>query len=237
LTHRGAIRAINEDAVSVGNELLDETRPKFSAHLDAACPLMMIADGMGGHAHGATASRAAIQFIHTIAKMSLDRPAVERTICAANKHLYDLMAIRPEFVGMGTTIVGALFTASGIVHFNVGDSRLYRHRKGKLVLLSCDDVPVEIGHSRRSSHAITQSLGGRPRPTAIISHVGSTSVLERGDKILLCSDGLTDMVRDAVISETLDKSVQPESGAEALFDLAMKAGGQDNISIIVAQAN
>jgi serine/threonine protein phosphatase PrpC len=87
----------------------------------------------------------------------------------------------------------------------------------------------------RRSHQITQSLGGQLKPTRIRPHVGSTPPLSLGESLLLCSDGLTDMIGEKEISRTLDGAMGIGECAANLFELALKRGGNDNISIVIAQ--
>ena len=237
LTNRGALRENNEDAVSVGNRIFNgEVGPVFQ-DLDRACPVVMVADGMGGHPHGATASQSALKAGLAAIRQPIDHLVIESAVSAANDSLYEMMKHRSELVGMGTTLVGVAFTDRNIIHFNVGDSRAYRHRPGELSLLSHDDVPIgsagrELG---RSSHLITQSLGGRSTRTRILPHVGLKPPLGLNETILLCSDGLTDMVSDGKLLQTLDDVAGLRERASALFELAMKAGGRDNVSLVIAQ--
>ena len=125
MTHRGAVRPRNEDAVAVGNELLvgDMEAPR-AFRITGSAHVIMLADGMGGHARGELASRTALT-------MLMSRPTCNNLISwgdalqEANESLYDLMAERPDVRGLGTTIVGVVFSPSSLIVFNVGDSRAY----------------------------------------------------------------------------------------------------------------
>lgn len=233
-THPGYARAENEDAVAVGGRMLKRASDAFFGSLDSDLPLVMIADGMGGHAHGSTASEIAIRCLIGEIPNEPSDLHIAQSMSVANDQLYRMMADRPELTGMGTTIVGALFLDSEILHFNVGDSRAYRHQKGRLRQLSYDDVPAKGGSARRS-HAITQSIGGRTRWAAVAGHVGRDHALSQGDRLLLCSDGLTDMVQETDICDVLDSTERAEDAAGRLLKLALDAGGADNISVIIAQ--
>jgi PPM family protein phosphatase len=139
-------------------------------------------------------------------------------------------------LGMGTTLVGAFLTPAALVTFNVGDSRCYLFSAGQLVQLSHDDVPEgESNHfGPRRSHAITQALGGSSFPVAIEPHISADSPLAPGETLLLCSDGLTDMVAGQIISETLRSGKDPSRSVRKLAARAFSAGARDNISLIVA---
>ena len=149
ITHRGRLRERNEDALSVcGNVLTGTMREPFALAPTTEPLIMLIADGMGGHARGDVASRTAL-------KILMDRELDCRTLSdwvdalhAANHGLYDLMAEDPDAIGLGTTLVGAVVRRSGLMGFNVGDSRFYRHRQRGLVRLSVDDTPLGTAGSQ-----------------------------------------------------------------------------------------
>jgi PPM family protein phosphatase len=237
-THRGRVRPDNEDAIAIGDRILtgDMDAPVvMTAPIDSC--LLMIADGMGGHAHGAMASRAVLD--HLVAAVDqLSNPAsCTEVIEEANQHLFKLMHEHEEALGMGTTLLGTLLTADQMVTFNVGDSRCYLFSADQLVQLSYDDVPEgENNHfGRRRSHALTQALGGSSFPVAIKPHISVDSPLAPGETLLLCSDGLTDMVANQIISYTLRTAKDPLRSARELAAKAFRAGAKDNVSLIVAR--
>jgi PPM family protein phosphatase len=237
-THRGRIRAANEDSVALDGQLLvgDIAAPIAMTIAKESCGLM-IADGMGGHTHGAVASRAVLD--HLIADTErLASPATcADAIRAANDHLHELMQSDPTAIGMGTTLVGAALTSAQLLVFNVGDSRAYLHSHDHLIQLSRDDVPDggadEPGH--RLSHAITQAIGGAAFHVAIELHVSVEPPLLPGETLLLCSDGLTDMMADETIDHALGQNHGLESVARSLVAQAFRAGGNDNISLVLAR--
>jgi protein phosphatase len=196
----------------------------------------MIADGMGGHAHGAMASRAVLDYLVAAIDRLADPASCAEVIEDANQHLFDLMHEHEERLGMGSTIVGAVLKADQLVTFNVGDSRTYLFSSGQLIQLSRDDVPEEdkyrVGHRR--SHALTQALGGSSLPVAIEPHVTVEAPLASGETLLLCSDGLTDMVDHHAIESILRGARTPLMSVRRLVAEAFRAGGRDNISLITA---
>jgi protein phosphatase len=225
--------------IAVDRKVLAGDMDKPSVHRLIGCQhLLMIADGMGGHAQGALASRTALEMLKEIPDALSNEHTCRDAVGAANDRIYDEMNLRPSAAGMGTTIVGIALLPALIVHFNVGDSRAYRHKKGRLVRLSHDDIPPSPTHQRpvRTTHLITQSLGGRLTRTRISPHVGVGPPLARGEIILLCSDGLTDMVEDGEIVQVLDTVPDLVASVEDLFDRALRAGGRDNVSILVVHA-
>jgi hypothetical protein len=142
ITHSGRVRSQNEDAVAIDNHILtgDMYAPVVVAPPNDCC-LLMIADGMGGHAHGAMASRAVLDYLVAAVDRLSNPASCAEVVEEANRHLFELMHEHPEALGMGTTLVGAVLTANQLVTFNVGDSRCYLFSAGQLVQLSYDDVP------------------------------------------------------------------------------------------------
>ena len=133
---------------------------------------------------------------------------------------------------MGTTICGVMLEGARGTWFNVGDSRVYKVGPSALEQMSIDDVPLGE-RERRTSARITQCLGGSPRSVAIDVHLGKFSI-GVDDKILVASDGLTAFVADDFILEACSAGVG-YSNVRRLLDLALKAGGEDNISIMILE--
>ncbi|MCK1389002.1 protein phosphatase 2C domain-containing protein [Bradyrhizobium sp. 21] len=239
-THRGRVRPNNEDAVAIDNRVLtgDMDAPIVMTSPNGSC-LLMIADGMGGHAHGAMASRAVLDYlVATVDRLSSPASCAE-AIEEANRHLYELMREHQDALGMGSTLVGAVLTAGQLLTFNVGDSRCYLSSAGQLVQLSHDDVPE--GESSyfapRRSHALTQALGGSSFPIAVAPHISVDPPLAPGETLLLCSDGLTDMITSEAIGSTLRKTNQSLQITRRLAAKAFSGGARDNISLLVARCS
>lgn len=236
-THRGRVRATNEDALAVHARVLtgDLTEPLLISHEADHCALM-IADGMGGHAQGAMASRAVLDYLVVAIDRLADPASCAEAIEEANQHLFELMHEHQEALGMGSTIVGAVLRADRLITFNVGDSRCYLLSAGQLVPLSHDDVPEGENNqfSSRRSHVLTQALGGTSLPVAIEPHISIDPPLASGETLLLCSDGLTDMVDNQTISKVLRSARTPLQSVRKLAATAFGAGARDNVSLIVA---
>lgn len=236
ITHKGLVRDGNEDSIAVGQWVRTRTMEtphqwRFALEGPVCC---IVADGMGGHAAGEVASRHAASRLGELCSGIGNAEAVENALQKINAELYDLMNRDSSLVGMGTTIVGAVMTQGGLIWFNVGDSRLYQHRNGFLRLISIDDVPEAARgrdpNVRRSSSAITQSLGGTKEIQTPTPHVDLFE-LTVPSRWILCSDGLSDMVdldtmEDCLSSADLD-------AASRLLRSALRAGGNDNVSLII----
>lgn len=235
-THQGAVRPGNEDTIAIGDWIrrLPMAAPAVLEH-EVSTPLIcLVADGMGGHAAGEVASRTVAEHLSRRAAEATDDAATVRLLHETNAELYALMQESPVWTGMGTTVAGLVVAPSGVLVFNVGDSRAYRIDQGGLVQLSTDDTPgPKLADGRTaamSSNLITQSLGGAYQLAGIDPHVLSEP-LEDGARYLICSDGLSDLLDRKTMEQLLDRD--DAASAEALFEAAMAQGGNDNISLIL----
>jgi serine/threonine protein phosphatase PrpC len=237
MTHVGKVRPHNEDCVGLAGWLRSE--PMTSA-LSLECRLdeprlCLVSDGLGGHAGGEIASAMVTLGLAEAAPKLLSGEDVVTALSEVNKVLYDEMDKRPGLWGMGATVVGLLVVGSKAWLFNVGDSRGYLRIGPRLRLLTIDDNTAfgKIDVSERTSHpgaSITQSLGGMPEWTPIEPHVVPREI-EPGDRYLLCSDGLTDMLDLDGIERRLTDDARVS--VEQLVSAALEAGGEDNVSVMI----
>lgn len=226
----GQMRAANEDSCDIF-ERADGTR------------LLVVADGMGGHRGGATASRIAVSTITEI--FDRDHSAqieemIQRAIETANQRIHEMAQQDRELEGMGTTVVAFVLDADhhGTVA-HVGDSRAYRHRQGRLEALTADHSVVAEMHSRG---LITMDEAAiHPRRNEILRSVGALAKVEvevaavdvaPGDQFVLCSDGLTGVVSDEEIAAVVE-SETPGMAVDSLIQMANDRGGPDNITVQV----
>jgi len=205
----------------------------------------MVADGMGAHAAGELASKLATDNIpHTYRKLKSVLPpaALRQSIQQANNAIYEKGQSSSEFNGMGTTCSCLVLLPSGALVGHVGDSRVYRLRCRDFEQLTFDHslvwemaaashTPDDEVPSCIPKNVITRSLG--PHSSVNVDLEGPFEVLP-GDKYLLCSDGLTNVVSDELIG-SLTACLPPADVAQTLVDVANLRGGPDNISIVVAQ--
>src|SRR5215211_9316228 len=227
VTDAGKVRANNEDALLVG-EGRDET-------------LFAVADGIGGFEAGEVASSIAIEVLRELEPGDSFEAAIQK----ANRRILAVGRGDERFSGMGTTLVAVRFggtqdePVAQIAH--VGDSRVYLLRGGDLRPLTEDHSLV--AELVRSGDLTRDQAAEHPQKNLITRALGAdeevdvdTAVLpiEAGDRILLCSDGLSDMVHEARISEILlDSPEDPERAARGLLAAALDAGGNDNITVVV----
>ena len=221
---RGLVRANNEDSVYAGARLL------------------ALADGMGGHAAGEVASQLVIA---ALAHLDDDEPGgdllnkLDTAVRDGNSAIAANVEADPELEGMGTTLTAILFAGNrlGLVH--IGDSRGYLLRDGELNQITKDDtfvqtlvdegrITLEEAHSHPQRSLIMRALTGHEvEPTLIMREARA------GDRYLLCSDGLSDPVSHETILEALQIADVAES-ADRLIELALRGGGPDNVTVVVA---
>lgn len=225
-----------------------ENQDSFFADPEPA--LFLVSDGMGGHRGGALASGIVAEDLPVMIENALDRLKIGtprtirsllgRTIAEQSKQLQLEGTSETGFRGMGATLVIALLRKSRCFVANIGDSRAYRLRKGRLVQLTRDHSVVseliEKGHIEPEEAAdhdargqITRYIGMEDKAR---SHVHSFA-LKKGDRLLLCTDGLTDMITDKEIAGILKAETDPQAACKSLIAAANKAGGHDNITSLV----
>jgi serine/threonine protein phosphatase PrpC len=225
---RGLIRDGNQDSVYAGPRLL------------------AVADGMGGMAAGDVASNIVIG---AMAPLDEDVPgdalvdALRGAVEAANQQLRDTVDANPHLEGMGTTLTAMLFSGSKIGLVHIGDSRAYMLRDGEFAQITKDDTYVQmlvdegrISAEEASSHPqrslLTRAMDGRD-----VEPEYSVRQVKQGDRYLICSDGLSGVVSSETIGETMREYVDPNQCVDRLIALALRGGGPDNITVIVADAH
>ncbi|NAZ78035.1 SpoIIE family protein phosphatase, partial [Kineococcus sp. T13] len=207
--------------------------------------LLVVADGMGGHAGGDVASSLAVGELSVLDGEShgSDDAAqhLHDALEAANEQLRRRVEQEPELAGMGTTVTAVLRAGSRLVLAHIGDSRGYLLREGRLTQLTKDHSYVQSlldegrisaeeaeRHPQRS--VIMRVLTGRSDDDADVS----VREARPGDRYLLCSDGLSGVVSHETLAETLGAGLDPDATCERLVELALRGGGPDNVSCVVA---
>ncbi|MCK9794212.1 Stp1/IreP family PP2C-type Ser/Thr phosphatase [Isoptericola sp. 4D.3] len=224
----GLVRSNNQDSAYAGPHLL------------------VVADGMGGHAGGDVASRLAIA-----ALAPLDRTEhgpeealtdLEHTVERARQDLVRASDADPELVGMGTTVTALLHTGTTLVMAHLGDSRAYLLREGRLTQVTVDHTFVQ--HLVDTGRISPEEAEHHPQRNVVMRVLGDFDVdltpdmsvreARAGDRWLLCSDGLSGFVTPEQITEVLAETPSPDEAADLLITLSMTAGSTDNITVIVA---
>ena len=204
-------------------------------------PLFAVADGMGGHAAGEVASEIAVRVLSELAPEHPDGEALGRAIEEANRAVIQAAREGRGRQGMGTTMTAAMLEGERLVIAQVGDSRAYLLHQGKLQQLTRDHSlmadMIEAGqltpeeartHPQRS--VITRALGSDAHLHPDIYEIN----VETGDRLLICSDGLSGMIFDDQIENTLRRVQDPQRCASQLVNEAIAAGGHDNVTVIVS---
>ncbi|MFN8668462.1 MAG: Stp1/IreP family PP2C-type Ser/Thr phosphatase [Gemmatimonadaceae bacterium] len=236
----GCVREINEDCARI-------IRPTTPESLARHGLLAVVCDGMGGHEAGEIASRLAVETIVKRFEEEDGDPLVllPRALQAANRAIFDAADRNHKLKGMGTTATALILRGGLAYSAHVGDSRLYLIRAGEIFLMTEDHSAVmqlvrqgvitrEEARHHPDKNVISRALGshrdvqvtGWPQPFAVLP----------GDRFLLCSDGLYDLVGDDVLLGTA-RDVHPQVACDRLVTLAREAGGHDNISVAILAMN
>ena len=262
ITDKGKKRTTNEDqfliaeltkAMRVCQTSLPEPRLQVG---NEHAHLFLVADGMGGHRAGERASALAVvaieQFTLNTFKWFLganDSEAqkvlaqFQAALSQADARIIEEVAEHPELHGMGTTVTMAFQLGTQLCVVHVGDSRAYLHRGGELQQITQDHTLIAemvrsgtlredevAGHRLR--HVITNVVGGQDPGVKVEAHAFE---VQADDRLLICSDGLTEMVSNETIAATLDAEPAVEAAARKLLALANDAGANDNITLLIAR--
>jgi protein phosphatase len=224
-TDTGKVRDHNEDGYLIDREL----------------ELIAVADGMGGHRGGEVASATALEALHAAFS---ENGGLRDAVLAANEAVLDRADESPELRGMGTTLTaGVLGDDDTLLVGHVGDSRAYLLQEGALSRITTDHSLVE---ELIAAGELTEQEAERdPRRSMITRALGLEAGVEvdlypvplaPGDRVMICSDGLTTMIGEDAILDVLASEPDPTSAAQRLVDAANAAGGVDNITVVVVDA-
>ena len=258
-SHVGLVRSNNEDHFAVFRRVRTQEvllanlgEDPTSSTADEAYGFV-VADGMGGTAAGETASRVAIQKAFDLADQAsswvmrlrslagqqmLER--IDAYVTEMDRTLLAMGEADSDLAGMGTTWTSIYVVGSNAIIVQIGDSRAYLSRKGGLKQLTRDqtlaqaliDSGVPPEDTTRVRHILTNCLGGSEKVASpSIGHLA----LQDGDRLLLCTDGLTDQVTDSEMADWLGRPSSPQRACDALVQLALDRGGKDNVTVIVAE--
>ena len=231
ISDTGKVRTHNEDSVMIVKNLSGEY-------------LLVVADGMGGHKAGDKASSYAVnRFVELAKKEKKELPflVMERLLNEVNEAVYELSCKEEQYAGMGTTFVAATVVDKTAYIMNVGDSRLY-YFDGKIRQVTMDHSLVE--ELVRAGEIDRSESRNHPQKNIITKAVGVAEDIqpdffivdmEEGSSLLLCSDGLTNMVDDEKLEEILSEDCTEEEYAGKCIEEALFYGGLDNIAVVIAR--
>lgn len=231
-TDRGRLREINEDS------------------LLADLPLIAIADGMGGHVFGEVASSLAVEVLGSWKQRLAERgnkdigESLKDAFREVNKAVFEKASSDEGLHGMGTTLTAAWVDDATVALAHVGDSRAYLLRGDQLQQITQDQtlaqewvrrgrISAEEAETVPQRHVLLQAIGSEPDDLNIEL---MTVTLQPGDRLLFTSDGLTDMIRADRVRDILSEKRDPDEAVQALVDAANAAGGQDNITVLLVDA-
>lgn len=227
-THPGKVRPSNQDAAYVS---------------ERGFRLYAVADGMGGHRGGDVASAMTIEGLARLQNAEPGEQAIRACFSAINQAIHDRQEAEESLQGMGTTLTLLWETNDSMLLGHVGDSRAYLYRQGRLYQVSRDHslvgellrtgvIDKDAAREYPYRHIITRAVGTDSQLAC------DTAVMDKlaGDRWLLCSDGLTDHVMDEEIQRCLALE-DMDAGADELMKLALDAGGQDNITLVLLEVS
>jgi serine/threonine protein phosphatase PrpC len=263
LSHTGKVRPINEDHYMItrlgrDQETLLTNLPEGDVpkHFQESGYAMIVADGMGGAARGEVASRLAIS---TLAHLGLQfgrwnlriNEEIAREVTERAARFYQRVGeavieegrADPSLTGMGTTLTGAFSAGNDLFVCSVGDSRVYLFRRGRLLQLTRDQtysqlladmgqIPQHKVSTHHLRHILTEAIGvGSGKIDVKVRHLP----LLNEDRLLLCTDGLTEMVDEEEIAGVLIRDQSAQDACQTLVDLALEHGGVDNVTVLLAK--
>jgi protein phosphatase len=261
MSHPGLVHENNEDHYAVVRRrrqrdvLLSNLPEELFDQTGQVAYAMAIADGMGGRSFGELASLLALRTAWDLGSDAVKWPVKMNQREAQelrqkayvffrllDRALHDAAVEQPRLAGMGTTLTICYTTGPELFILHAGDSRAYLHRTGALQRLTRDhtlsQALIDAGlaepgsrEARAQRHVLTNCLGG---PSLDVEVDVTQHRLHDGDRLLLCTDGLTDLVEDAEIARLLNAHPGPDDACHALIDLALQRGGKDNITVIIA---
>ena len=237
-TDTGRVRSNNEDSIAV----------------DDSCGVAVLADGMGGYAAGEVASGMACDFIkselgrwlHEASSNASDgdvKRAMDICVDNANRAIFGAANSNPTYAGMGTTLVMGVFRSGRLLMGHIGDSRGYRWRAGQLQQITKDHsllqeqidagmLTPEQAQFAANKNLVTRALGVEDM-AQLETHLHE---IQSGDVYLMCSDGLSDMLRDPQIADVMSAHTSLADMGGALVAAANEAGGRDNIAVVLVRA-
>ena len=231
LTDKGNKRRLNED----------------NYYIDEEINFFMVADGMGGHAAGEVASQIAASFAADF-DFDLSEPlkSLSSLTYQINQEIIKKSSSNQEYMGMGTTFAAVLVTGQKLYYVNLGDSRIYLYNKNNKQLKKISEDHSLVGELLREDKITEEEAFNHPKKNIVTQALGLEKNLDldqgqlelsENEYLLLCTDGLSDMIRKNEMEEIFSENNQAEDIAERLLQEALTSGGFDNITLIVVSYN
>ncbi|SIQ98427.1 Stp1/IreP family PP2C-type Ser/Thr phosphatase [Halanaerobium kushneri] len=231
LTDKGKKRSANEDNYFINSDI----------------DFFMVADGMGGHAAGEVASQTAVDFAADF-NFELSNPlaSLSDLTFEINQAIIKKSKQKIDYQGMGTTFAAVIVCNQRLYYVNLGDSRIYLYNKSNKTLKKISEDHSLVADLLRKGKITKEEAFNHPKKNIVTQALGLESELDldkgqldiSGDEyILICTDGLTDMIREEEIKTVFNKHTNVEKVADELLQQALSSGGLDNITLIVAGFN
>jgi len=240
LSDLGNVRTNNED-MGMFFKVADENIIREKGYL------LLVADGMGGHQAGEVASRMAADIISREYFKQAVNGSIEKSLAKifslANKRIFELASAKQQYAGMGTTCTALVVIGQTVYYAHVGDSRAYFQKGNTLTQVTQDhtfvqelvnngDITAEEAAVHPKRNILTNAMGTKPE---LRIDTGKWSMsFEEGDRLLLCSDGLYDYLKDEELNEILSNNLLANSAAH-MIEQAKARGGHDNITVVLAE--
>ncbi len=246
---KGKVRGNNEDNYSLNGAHMDLSAMDAGGAASTECAddvqFYAVCDGMGGEAAGEEASHAAVDELKLLERLpAIDEDAIRAYVLSANQRVVTLAEKHSAHTGTTLALLTVDHGMARVTH--IGDSRVYRLRGGALErltedhsevqrLVSAGELSQEDARTDPRRHVINRYVGMPPACGEVQPETSAPQPLQKGDRYLLCSDGLTDLCTDVEIEKTLLTAPDASKAAQALVDLALEKGGVDNVTVLVAQ--
>lgn len=235
LCQKGLVRDNNEDALSIGGLILRDKATNVTEEIpEEGFFYLLVADGMGGHEDGEEASMFTLNDVkekinnHQIKDDSF-KDDIRKIVNTTSIKLNVMAAERGQHLPMGCTLTGVVWHNGHPWLINAGDSRTYHYRDGMLLQLTIDETERGITGDPNAEKYLINCIGAGLQGRLVIMDIEGE--LLKGDQLLICSDGLTDMLTD----EELEKALKEGATASDLYRMACEVGGIDNVSVILAR--
>lgn len=246
-SNRGSIRKNNQDNFYLNGKIsLSDKEEHFSASGNFCDGVFAVADGMGGESYGEFASRVSVETLNEFVDEKLDNiNVIQRYIDSANTKICEKILDTQERIGTTITLVSVYNDVVSL--YNVGDTRCFLYRNGEIKQISKDHTVVanliqmnmlteEEAKTDKRRHQLSQHLGIFPEDIAISVFEGEKITLAQGDMIIICSDGVTDVLDNGDIKEIIDRNTRVQRISDDLVYSAIDKGSRDNVTALVIQA-
>ncbi|MFP4332820.1 MAG: PP2C family protein-serine/threonine phosphatase [Campylobacterales bacterium] len=244
IMHTGKVNKTQEDSILIDGKVIQDSFDKALCKSFDIPSIFALSDGIAGMIYGEVASRKILEYLYELYTKNSSFSSIVSHIKTTQDKLALLSTTNPKYYGMGATLAGLLIEDRRARVFNVGDSRVYLYRDMKLQRLSVDHTVARNMHKKGELESSEDCANiYKMLDSAIVAdeeaddfEIHTLSLeLKKGDRLLICTDGVTDMIEEPSIEALFQKEKEVEQIALELLKKAMKNGGEDNLSLIVLE--